>query len=148
MYGPFASYVKFRVAHAPGMPGTFSPPPPVSDPDMHHGTCVTHVPWCMPGSLNSGFPLKSVAGKTFPAFQAHAQPSHWNEGIQTDTRCSTNEGWIENNVWTTVVNFNVATRVLFWCIFRESRNNYYVPIPDDKNTILTLQFCVSLFAFC
>ena len=26
--------------------------PLVSDPDMHHGTCVTHVPWCMPGSLN------------------------------------------------------------------------------------------------
>ena len=23
----------------------------VSDPDMHHGTCVTHVPWCMSGSL-------------------------------------------------------------------------------------------------
>ena len=42
-------------AHAPGMPGTFSPSPQVSDPDMHHGTCVTHVPWCMPGSLTSGF---------------------------------------------------------------------------------------------
>ena len=27
----------------------------LSDPDMHHGTCVTHVPWCMPGSLTSGF---------------------------------------------------------------------------------------------
>ena len=27
----------------------------VSDPDMHHDTCVTHVPWCMPGSLNIGF---------------------------------------------------------------------------------------------
>ena len=26
--------------------------PLVSDPDMHHGTCVTHVPWCMSGSLN------------------------------------------------------------------------------------------------
>ena len=25
--------------------------PPVSDPGMHHGTCVTHVPWCMSGSL-------------------------------------------------------------------------------------------------
>ena len=25
--------------------------PPVSDPSMHHGTCVTHVPWCMSGSL-------------------------------------------------------------------------------------------------
>ena len=37
------------------MPGTFSPPPRVSDPDMHHGTCVTQVPWCMAGSLISGF---------------------------------------------------------------------------------------------
>ena len=53
--GPLARYVKLRVAHAPGMPGTFSPPPRISDPDMHHGTCVTHVPWCMPGSLTSSF---------------------------------------------------------------------------------------------
>ena len=52
-YGPLARYVKLRVAHAPGMPGTFSPPPRFSDPDMHHGTCVTHVPWWMPGSLTS-----------------------------------------------------------------------------------------------
>ena len=22
---------------------------------MHHGTCLTHVPWCMSGSLTSGF---------------------------------------------------------------------------------------------
>ena len=27
----------------------------VSHPDMHHGTCATPVPWCMPGSLTSGF---------------------------------------------------------------------------------------------
>ena len=53
--GPLTRYVKLRVAHAPGMSGTFSPPPQVSDPDMRHGTCVTHVPWCMPGSLTSGF---------------------------------------------------------------------------------------------
>ena len=32
----------------------------VSDPDMHHGTCVTHVPWCMSGSLNRG------GGENFP----------------------------------------------------------------------------------
>ena len=25
--------------------------PPVSDPSIHHGTCVTNVPWCMSGSL-------------------------------------------------------------------------------------------------
>ena len=70
--GIWGSY-RIRVAHGPGMPGTFSPPPPVSDPDMHHGTCVTHVTWCMSGSLTSGFPLKSVAAKTFPAFPARAQ---------------------------------------------------------------------------
>ena len=62
-------------AHAPGMPGTFSPPPRVSDPDMHHGTCVTHVPWCMPGSLTSSFLWSWWRGKTFPAFPAHAQPA-------------------------------------------------------------------------
>ena len=53
--GPLARYVKLWVAHAPGMPGTSSPPPRVTDPDMHHGTCVTHVPWWMSGSLTSGF---------------------------------------------------------------------------------------------
>ena len=35
-----------------------TPPPRVSDPDMHHGTCVT----CMPGLLISGF-LESWRGK-------------------------------------------------------------------------------------
>ena len=73
-YGPLARYVTFRVAHAPGMPGTFPPPPLVSDPDIHHGTCVTHVPWCMPGSLTSGFLWSRWRGKTFPTFPAHAQP--------------------------------------------------------------------------
>ena len=73
----FASCQIRRIAsaHAPGMPGTFSPSPQVSDPDMHHGTCVTHVPWCMPGSLTSGFLWNRRRGKTFPAFPAHAQPA-------------------------------------------------------------------------
>ena len=62
-HGPLARYAKLRVAHAPGMPGTFSPPPLVSDPDTHHGTCVTHVPWCMPGSLSSGFLWSRWRGK-------------------------------------------------------------------------------------
>ena len=35
----------------------------VSDPDMHHGTCVTHVPWCLPGSLSSGFLWSRWRGK-------------------------------------------------------------------------------------
>ena len=28
--------------------------PQFSDPAMHHGTCVTHVPWCTSGSLTCG----------------------------------------------------------------------------------------------
>ena len=54
---------KIAGAHAPGMPGTFSLPPRVSDPDMHHDTCVTHVPWCMPGSLTSSLLWSRRQGK-------------------------------------------------------------------------------------
>ena len=54
---------KIEVAHEPGIPGTFFPPPRVSVPDMHHGTCVTHVPWCMPGSLTGGFLWSPWRGK-------------------------------------------------------------------------------------
>ena len=73
-HGPLARYVKLRVAHAPGMPGTFSPPLPVSDPDMHHGTCITHMPRCMPGSLNVVF-FKVGGEENVPAFPAHVQPA-------------------------------------------------------------------------
>ena len=53
--GPLTRYAKLRIAHAPGMPGTFPRHCRVRYPDMHHETCVTHVPWCMPGSLSSSF---------------------------------------------------------------------------------------------
>ena len=58
--GPFARYANLLDAHPPEMPGTFSPPPGVSNPDMHNGTCVT---WCMPGSLTIGFPWSRRRGK-------------------------------------------------------------------------------------
>ena len=76
--GP-ASYVKFGVAHAPGMPETCFLPSRFSDPDMPHGTCVMQVPWCMLGS-NLRFHLKSVVGETLPAFPAHAQPRIYVSG--------------------------------------------------------------------
>ena len=41
--------------------------PLVIDPGMHHGTCVTHVSWCMSGSLTRG------GGETSPSCPAHAQ---------------------------------------------------------------------------
>ena len=38
----------------PGNARNVFPPSQVSDPNVHHVACVTHVPWCMPGSF-SGF---------------------------------------------------------------------------------------------
>ena len=84
-HGPLTRYATLWVAHAPGMPGTFSlspisKKPFVSDPGMHYGTCDKHVPWCVSGSLTGG------GGETFPAFPAHAQPvilRIWQEAHST-----------------------------------------------------------------
>ena len=52
-------YGKLRVVYVPGCRKRFpchwfKRKPPVSDPDIQHGTCVTHVPWCISGSLTRG----------------------------------------------------------------------------------------------
>ena len=49
-HGPFIRYNKLQVAHAPGMSATY--PMHGGQPSRH---ASTHVPWCMPGSLTSGF---------------------------------------------------------------------------------------------
>ena len=74
-YGPLTRYVKLRVAHAPGMPVTFSPPPTSKE---------NHYLW-IPACITARASRKCrdacrdrkpvVAGKTFPAFPAHAQPA-------------------------------------------------------------------------
>ena len=46
-----------------GNAGNVSPPLRVSDPDIHHGMCVMHMPWCMSGSLTSGFLWSRWRGK-------------------------------------------------------------------------------------
>ena len=57
LHKPWASYQIRKIAGCgcTGNAGKISPPRRISDPGMNHGTCVTHVPWCMPGSLTSGF---------------------------------------------------------------------------------------------
>ena len=61
----------------------FQRKPLVSDPGMHHGTCVTHVPWCMSGSLTcgDGENVPGIPGACAPAIlciwqEAHALPAH------------------------------------------------------------------------
>ena len=50
----------------------------VSDPGMHHGTCVTHVPWCMSGSLirRDGENVPGIPGACAPAILRIWQEAH------------------------------------------------------------------------
>ena len=73
-HGPLTRYVKSRVAHTPGMPGTFSPAIefkgkrelaiPACITERASRTCRDAYRDCLP----------AVEGKTFPAFPAHAHP--------------------------------------------------------------------------
>ena len=45
----------------------------VNDPCMHHGTCVTHVPWYLLGSPNRYMCTENVGSSRFTL----QHPSHW-----------------------------------------------------------------------
>ena len=57
----------------------FQRKPLVSDPGMHHGTCVTHVPWCMSGSRTrgGGENVPGIPGACAPAISRIWQEAHW-----------------------------------------------------------------------
>ena len=57
----------------------FQRKPIVSDPGMHHGTCVTHVPWCMSGSLTcgDGENVPGIPGACASAILRIWQEAHW-----------------------------------------------------------------------
>ena len=50
----------------------------VNDSDMHHGTCVTHVPWCMSGSLtrSDGENVPGIPSACAPAILRIWQEAH------------------------------------------------------------------------
>ena len=71
--GPLARYVKLRVAHAPGMPEMFSPAADFKrNRKLAIPACITSRAsrTCRDACRDR---LPAVAGKTFPAFPAHAQ---------------------------------------------------------------------------
>ena len=53
----------------------------VSDPGMHHGSCVTHVPWCMSGLLTrgGGKNVPGIPGACAPEILRIWQEAHGNE---------------------------------------------------------------------
>ena len=70
----------------------FQRKPLVSDPGMHHGTCVTHVPWCMSGSLTcgDGENVPGIPGACAPAILRIWQEAH---GIEQATCHYLNQWW-------------------------------------------------------
>ena len=56
----------------------FQRKPVVNDPGMHHGTCVTHVPWCMSGSLTcgDGENVPGIPGACAPAISRIWKEAH------------------------------------------------------------------------
>ena len=76
-HGPLARYVKITVC---ACAGNVFPPPRVSNPDMHHGACVTHVPWCTPGSLTTGVLWIRWRGKRFRHNRRMRRPQFYLSG--------------------------------------------------------------------
>ena len=65
LHGPLTRYVKLRVAHTSGIPGTFSRHRHQKKPLVgNHGIDIVIA-------------KPAVAGKTFAAFTAHARPAFW-----------------------------------------------------------------------
>ena len=85
-FGPWTSYQIRKIVGCAcaGNAGTVFPTrrlqrkPLVSDPGIHHGTCVTHVPWCMLGSLicSGGENVPGIPGACAPAILRIWQEAH------------------------------------------------------------------------
>ena len=80
VHGILTRYVKLRVAHAPGMPGTLSLAAHFKE------NCYSAIPACITARASRTCRdacrgcLPAVAGKTFPAFPAHAHPQFYVSG--------------------------------------------------------------------
>ena len=87
----------------------------VSDPGLHHGTCVKHVPWCMSGSLNRGENVPRIPGAfatrdfTYlvrgPWFGAESANIIVMDTVLSRFKFNGNSAWI----WTAVVNSSPAS---------------------------------------
>ena len=62
-------------------------------------TCVTHVPWCMSGSLTSVFLLKSVAGERSRHSQRMRNPQFYISGKRPIVPVSIYDIWVWWILW-------------------------------------------------
>ena len=90
IHGPLTRYVKLQVAHAPGMPGTFSYAADFNgNRYLATPACITARAWrtCRDACRDR---LHAVTGKrkTSPAFPAHAHPQICVSGKRPMAQCS------------------------------------------------------------
>ena len=135
--GRLTRYVKLRVAHAPGMPGPFSPPPRVSDPDMHHGMCMMHVPWCMSGSLTNGFLWSRCRGKLSRHSRRMRNPQSYVSGKRPMAWCKPAQiFWHDSYLGRLVLHGykrkNVISPIAVMLCFKRPLVSYRVPFFWDK----------------
>ena len=88
----------------------FQRKPLVSDPGMHHGTCVTHVPWCMSGSLTcgDGENVPGIPGACAPAILRIWQEAHYGPFVRGIRRWPTDFPYTGSMIGTSDI-FFVAT---------------------------------------
>ena len=98
--------------------------PLVSDPGMHHGTCLTHVPWCMPGSLTcgDGENVPGIPGACASAILRIWQEAH-DQHIQTpSTLISLNHKLSIMSSWLHYIIHFLGQTLLLSNIFFETKN--------------------------
>ena len=111
---PWASYQIRKIAGCAcaGNAGNVSPrrqfqrKPLVSDPGMHHGTCVTHVPWCMSGSLtcDDGENVPGIPGACVLAILRIWQEAHgfpWTRSQRLSCEGCAAPTWVKYRVIST-----------------------------------------------
>ena len=107
----------------------FQRKPQVSDSGMHHGTCVTHVPWCMSGSLTCG-DGESVPG--IPTACAPAILRIWQEAHGIVCYRNLNRFYIARERW--VVKFDTEKLIFRMTWFQKSgvMNSILTLPPEDS----------------
>ena len=74
-HGPLAGYVKLRVAHAPGMPRTFSLPPTLKENAIQRYRHASRHVRDARAVMHVGIANPRWKAKTFLTFGGHAQPT-------------------------------------------------------------------------
>ena len=117
--------------------------PVASDPGMHHGTCVTHVPWCMSGSLTRGCGenVPGIRSACAPAILRIKREAHletvwlewfylfFNVFYQEQTICYTTENYVVCKVYvqtlnTTLYSYNSLSGVSIWSESNFGENDF------------------------